>query len=75
MVSEARKLHIIEEVLKIKSVVVLSEIEAIIKKSAKPKNTRKLSDKYAGSLKLTDKQYNNFQNQVCEGRSEWERDI
>lgn len=35
----------------------------------------KLSRKFAGSLKLTNKQYQDFQNQTKEMRDEWERNI
>jgi len=41
-----------------------------------PKETKqKLSERFAGSLHLTDEQYNNFQNQILESRNEWERNI
>ncbi len=36
---------------------------------------QKLSEKYAGSLNLTNEQYTAFHNQISEGRNEWERDI
>lgn len=38
----------------------------------KPK--KKLSD-FRGSLKLTDQQYEEFQQNIIDGRNEWERDI
>ena len=75
MISEARKLHIIEELLKVKSETILSEVEAVLKKTSQPDKTKKLSEKYAGSLQLTDKQYADFQNQINQSRSEWERNI
>ena len=37
--------------------------------------TQKLSERFAGSLHLTDEQYNNFQTQIAENRNEWERNI
>jgi hypothetical protein len=36
---------------------------------------QKLSERFAGALHLTDKQYNNFQTQLLENRNEWERSI
>ncbi|WP_257670954.1 hypothetical protein [Parapedobacter tibetensis] len=75
MYSEARKLHLIEELLKVKSDTVLAQVEIVLKKATKPVKTQRLSQKYAGSLNLTDDQYADFQNQVTEGRKEWERDI
>ncbi len=41
----------------------------VLKKDIQPK--KKLSERFAGSLKLTTAQYNNFQNEITEGRSEW----
>lgn len=35
----------------------------------------KLSARFAGSLKLTDEQYDNFQKSVTELRNEWNKDI
>ncbi len=75
MISAARKLHVIEEVLKVKSEAILSEVEAVLKKTSKPDKTRKLSEKYAGSLQLTDKQYADFQNQINQSRSGWGKNI
>ncbi len=43
MYSEAKKLHLIEEVIKIKSEAVLMEIEAVIKRSIGPKRSGKVS--------------------------------
>ncbi|MEC3881403.1 hypothetical protein [Parapedobacter sp. 10938] len=65
----------IEELLRTKSDRVLAEVEAVLKRAEKPIKTRKLSEKYAGSLNLTNEQYTAFQNQISEGRNEWERDI
>lgn len=48
-------------------------IVKVLKKTAKPK--QKLSEKFAGSLNLTDEEYNNFQASVSQSRNEWERDI
>ncbi|WP_299287320.1 hypothetical protein [uncultured Mucilaginibacter sp.] len=45
----------------------------VLKKNIEPK--KKLSERFAGSLKLTDAQYNDFQNLITEGRNEWNRDI
>lgn len=45
----------------------------VIKKDIQPK--KKLSEKYAGALHLTDEEYNNFQNYLTQSRNEWERDI
>ncbi|WP_257667061.1 hypothetical protein [Parapedobacter tibetensis] len=75
MYSEARKLHLIEELLKVKSDTVLAQVEVVLKKAKKPVKTQRLSQKYAGSLNLTGDQYADFQNQETEGRKEWERDI
>ncbi len=43
MYSEARKLQLIEELIKIKSEEVLSEIEAVVKKSSRSSRVGKLS--------------------------------
>jgi hypothetical protein len=56
----------------------LEDLEAlnivkVLKKSTSPKG--KLSDKFAGSLNLSDEEYNNFQDSLTESRNEWERDI
>jgi hypothetical protein len=48
-------------------------IVKVLKKSAEPKE--KLSKKFAGSLNLSDEEYNNFQDSITQSRSEWERDI
>ena len=48
-------------------------IVKVLDKSVKP--TEKLSSKYAGSLHLSDEEYNNFQDFLAQSRKEWERDI
>ncbi len=45
----------------------------VLKKNAEPK--KKLSERFAGSLNLTEAQYNNFQKSIIEGRSEWNSNI
>jgi hypothetical protein len=45
MYSEARKLHLIEDVLKIKSETVLTELENIVKKAMRSKQSEKASAK------------------------------
>jgi len=49
------------------------EIVRVLKRSVEPKE--KLSVKYAGSLNLSDTEYNDFQNALTQSRKEWERDI
>ncbi len=59
MVSEARKLHLIEEMLKIKSEKLLTEVESVLKKHAKSKKSNFtikdfvgiISDKEAAEMK------------------------
>lgn len=48
-------------------------IVKVLKKSVQAKE--KLSAKFAGSLHLSDKEYNNFQDSISQSRNEWERDI
>lgn len=48
-------------------------IVKVLKKSSQPKE--KLSEKFAGSLNLSDEEYNNFQNSLTQSRNEWERNI
>lgn len=48
-------------------------IVKVLKKTVQPKE--KLSAKFAGSLNLSDEEYNNFQDSIKQGRNEWERDI
>ena len=45
----------------------------VLEKKTEPK--KKLSERFAGSLKLTEEQYNGFQDAISEGRNEWNRDI
>ncbi|RDC54822.1 hypothetical protein DU508_20200 [Pedobacter chinensis] len=49
------------------------DIVKILEKSIKPKES--LSKRFAGSLNLTDQQYEEFQQHVIDSRNEWERDI
>jgi hypothetical protein len=48
-------------------------IVKVLKKTVQPK--KKLSAKFAGSLNLSDAEYNNFQDSIKQSRNEWERDI
>lgn len=48
-------------------------IVKVLKKSSAAKG--KLSDRFAGSLNLTDEEYTNFQEEIKQGRDEWERGI
>lgn len=78
MYSEARKLHLIEEVLKIESDAVLAEIEAVVKKAMPPKKSAKANTKTGklrGALNLTQDQYKDFNQHIKDTRNEWERDI
>ena len=71
MYSEARKLHLIEEMLRIKNEAILVEIESILKKNseifspARPK----LSDKYKGVFSKEDAKSFDKHTQVMRG--EW----
>jgi hypothetical protein len=47
-------------------------IVKVLKKNIQPKE--KLSEKFAGSLRLSDEEYNNFQQHLTQSRNEWERD-
>ncbi|WP_029274140.1 hypothetical protein [Pedobacter borealis] len=49
------------------------DIVKILEKNTKPKES--LSKRFAGSLNLTDQQYEEFQQHVIDSRNEWERDI
>lgn len=49
------------------------DIVKILQTNAKPKES--LSKKFAGSLNLTNEQYEQFQQSVIDGRNEWERNI
>lgn len=51
----------------------LNIVKVLKKSSAAGKSN--LSQKFAGALKLTDKQYQDLQNQAKEIRNEWERNI
>ncbi len=51
----------------------LNIVKVLKKNDTTAKN--KLSQKFAGALNLTDKQYQDFQYHVKEIRNEWERDI
>jgi len=48
-------------------------IVKVLKKTVQRKE--KLSAKFAGSLNLSDQEYNDFQDSIKQGRDEWERDI
>ena len=55
MYSEAKKLHLIEEVIKIKSEAVLMELEAVVKRTMRLKRLRKVSaHDFSGLLSETD---------------------
>lgn len=45
----------------------------VLEKSIEPK--KKLSERFAGSLNLTDEEYTNLQDSITQSRKEWERDI
>lgn len=78
MYSEARKLHVIEEVLKVTSEAVLIELEAVLKKNSVQQKgtdnniTRKPSD-YAGSISQETARV--MLADIEQSRSEWERDF
>jgi len=48
-------------------------ILSIIKKTQRKEKKQRLSERFAGTLHLTDEQYNNFQTQLLENRNEWEQ--
>ena len=50
------------------------DIIKVLERSAK-KSTEKLSLKFAGALKLTDKEYEDFQDDVTKSREQWNRDF
>lgn len=55
MYSESKKLHLIEEVIKIKSEAVLMEIEAVVKRTMRLKRSGKVSaHDFSGLLSETD---------------------
>ena len=78
MYSEARKLHLIEEVLKVKSEAVLIELEAVLKKNNDAEKTsgkivtRKPSD-FAGSISKETAQA--ILTDIEQSRNEWEKDF
>jgi hypothetical protein len=49
------------------------DIVKVLERKDEPK--KKLSERFAGSLHLSDEEYNNFQDSLTQSRSEWERDI
>ncbi len=49
------------------------DIVKVLKKITEP--NEKLSEKFAGSLNLSDEEYNSLQDSITQSRSEWERDI
>jgi len=69
------------EVLNINALNLLSDMEHLdlIRLNTSTKTTtissKKLSSEFAGALKLTDAQYEVYQNTLQESRSEWERNI
>jgi hypothetical protein len=48
-------------------------IVKVLERNNLPK--QKLSERFAGALKLSTEEYTNFQNSITKGRDEWERDI
>ncbi|HZX58107.1 MAG TPA: hypothetical protein VFE54_05260 [Mucilaginibacter sp.] len=61
-----------------KAIGLLHEMEELHLIKVLQENTqpqKKLSEKFAGSLNLTDQQYNDFQQYLTQSRKEWERDI
>jgi len=50
-------------------------ILSILKKTQPNGKKQRLSERFAGTLHLTDEQYNNFQTQLLENKNEWERNI
>ena len=54
MFTESRKMHLIEEVLKIKNEDTLSELESVLKKSKKVKNAKPSAHDFAGLLSKKD---------------------
>lgn len=73
MVTEARKLHVIEELLKLNNDTILKEVEALLKKASISPKTTKLSERFAG--KLSSKTAKKLQEHIIQSRNEWERDI
>lgn len=73
MVTEARKLYVIEKVLKIDDEALLAEVEALFAEAYSPKKQQ--GKKYRGALKLSDGQRQDLQKHLQDIRNEWERDI
>ena len=73
MISEVRKLHVIEEVLKLEDDAILREMEALLEKVSKSTKTVKLSEKFAG--KLSSKTARQLQEHIVQSRNEWGRGI
>ncbi|MBC6108878.1 hypothetical protein ACFOG5_13890 [Pedobacter fastidiosus] len=48
-------------------------IVKVLQKNIKPKES--LSKKFAGSLNLTNQEYEDFQQHIKDSRNEWERDF
>jgi hypothetical protein len=48
-------------------------VVTILKKDIQPK--KKLSERFAGALKLSKEESQKFQDAITQGRNEWERDI
>ncbi|MGF7079134.1 hypothetical protein [Mucilaginibacter sp. UYCu711] len=62
----------------VKAYKLIEDLEAlnvvkILEKDIQPK--KKLSERFAGALKLSKEESENFQKAIIEGRNEWERDI
>ena len=53
----------------------MEELHLIKVLEENPQPKQKLSEKFAGSLNLTDQQYDDFQQYLTQSRKEWERDI
>jgi hypothetical protein len=49
------------------------DIVKVLKKNPEPQ--KKLSERFAGSLNLTDEEYLKFQDSLTQSRNEWERNI
>ncbi len=78
MHSEARKIHVIEEVLKIQSDALLIEIESLLKrKGAEQKKENNVAKEkpsdYAGCI--SKETATELLQQIEQSRNEWERDI
>jgi hypothetical protein len=67
---------IIVQITNNKALKLLQELEdlnliRLLKKDVSPRE-EKLSDKFAGKLNLTDKEYNDFQEYISHSRNEWD---